>query len=270
MRAGVTLIALAILFRAGPAQSQDKLEFDAASVKTSPSAPGSGFTVSDRGGPGSTDPTRWSCEYYNLRELIAKAYALYDFQISGPGWMASQRFHIEAKLPPDSTRAQFREMLRNLLASRFALSAHIESRNMTRDELAVAPNGPRLRNAADHPAAATNATGHGMELDAEGFPKLGPPTNEPEILTVRGHTRLFFPRTTIADLAQELAEKLERPVVDLTGLLGKYDIGLYWSESDGPTLTQALRDQLGLRLEERKGPVDILVIQHLEKLPSAN
>jgi uncharacterized protein (TIGR03435 family) len=265
------VIVLAIAFAVAAAQTQPKLEFDAASVKLSPSAPASGFTVSDRGGPGSSDPARWSCEYYSLRDLLAKAFALYDFQISGPAWMDAQRFHIEAKLPLDSTREQFREMLRNLLIARFALSAHLESRTMTRYELAVAKTGPKLRNAVDRPAAAAGTRTSGVELDADGFPKIGAATNEPEILTVHRRTRMFFPRMTIADLAQELTSRLECPVIDVTALRGKYDIELYWSDTDGgPALTQALHDQLGLQLEQKKGPVDILVIQHVEKLPAAN
>jgi uncharacterized protein (TIGR03435 family) len=267
----VTLIALAMTFAGATAQAQPELAFDAASVKLSPIAPASGFTTSDRGGPGSSDPARWSCEYYSLRDLLVKAFALYGFQILGPAWMDGQRFHIEAKLPHDSTREQFREMLRNLLVGRFALAARLESRSMTRYELAAARTGPRLRNAVDRPAAATETRPSSVELDADGFPKIGAPTNEPEILTVHGRTRMFFPRMTIADLAQELTSKLERPVIDVTALQGKYDINLYWSDTDGgPALTQALHDQLGLQLEQKKGPVDILVIQHLEKLPAAN
>lgn len=267
----ITRIALAITFAGAAAQAQSKLEFDAASVKLSPPAPAGGFTVSDRGGPGSTDPARWSCEYYSLRDLLAKAFALYDLQISGPAWMDGQRFYIDAKLPQDSTREQFREMLRNLLVERFALSSRLESRDITRYELTVARTGPKLRNAVDHPNAAAETKTSRVELDAEGFPKLAAATNEPEILTVHGRTRMFFPRMTIADLAQELTSKLERPVIDVTALQGKYDIELYWSDTDGgPALTQALHDQLGLQLEQKKGPVDVLVIQHLEKLPAAN
>jgi uncharacterized protein (TIGR03435 family) len=185
--------------------------------------------------------------------------------------MGGQRFHIEAKLPRYSTREQFREMLRNLLIERFGLSARLELRSMTRYQLAVAKTGPKLRNAMDRPSAAAETAASRTELDADGFPKLGPATNEPEILTVHGRTRMFFPKMTIADLAQELTAKLERPVIDATALQGKYDIELYWSETDGgPPLAQALHDQLGLQLEQRKGPVNMLIIQHLEKLPSAN
>src|SRR5277367_3680095 len=95
------VIALVIASASASAQAPPKLEFDAASVKLSPPAPGSGFTVSDRGGPGSSDPARWSCEYYSLRDLLVKAFALYGFQILGPAWMDGQRFHIDAKLPQD-------------------------------------------------------------------------------------------------------------------------------------------------------------------------
>jgi uncharacterized protein (TIGR03435 family) len=82
---------------------------------------------------------------------------------------------------------------------------------------------------------------------------------------------MFFPRTAMKDLAEELSFKSGRLVVDTTGLAGEYDIALRWSDDDsGPSLIQALRDQLGLRLVEKKGPVDFLVVEHVEKLPTDN
>jgi uncharacterized protein (TIGR03435 family) len=108
-------------------------------------------------------------------------------------------------------------------------------------------------------------------LDADGFPVLGPPSDEPEILTIAGRTRMFFPRTTLNDLAEELTQKLGRRVTNATGLTGEFDIGLYWSEDDaGPSLKQALQDQLGLRLVEKSGPLDFVIVDHIEKLPTAN
>jgi uncharacterized protein (TIGR03435 family) len=244
-----------------------RLEFDVASVKLSPA--GISFTILDRGGPDSPTPGTWSCEYYSLRDLLAKAFALDQSQISGPPWMDNQRFHISAKLAPAASPAQFREMLRNLLIDRFALEAHLESRVVNRYELAASGNSRKLRQSVPWPAAASAPTRPG--LDADGFPKLGPPSAEPEILTIQGRTRMFFPGITIKELAEELAVKLARPVVDRTGLTGLYDIGLYWSEEDsGPSLKQAVGDQLGLRLTEQKGPVDYVIVQHIEKLPKEN
>lgn len=187
--------------------------------------------------------------------------------------MDNQRFHISAKLPPATTRSQFREMLRNLLIDRFALAAHLEPRLVPRYELAVANNsGHKLRKSLERVPTTQQATAPKRPaLDSDGFPKLGPPSAEPEILTIQGRTRMFFPSSTMKGLAEELSFKLGRLLVDMTGLDGEYDIGIYWSEDDSePSLEQALRDQLGLRLLEKKGPVNFLIAEHLEKLPTEN
>jgi uncharacterized protein (TIGR03435 family) len=246
------------------------LEFDVASVKLS--AVRESFTIVDYGGPGSSTPGNWSCEYCNLRKLLSLAFAIDDSQISGPPWMPNQRFHIRANLPPATTGAQFREMLRNLLIGRFALVAHLESRVVARYELAVAGSGHKLRKSVERvPPAQQTPASKQPALDADGFPKLGPPSGEPEILTIMGRTSMFFPRTAMKDLAEELSFKSGRLVVDTTGLAGEYDIALRWRDDDsGPSLIQALRDQLGLRLVEKKGPVDFLVVEHVEKLPTDN
>jgi uncharacterized protein (TIGR03435 family) len=239
-------------------------------VKLSPA--GASFTILDRGGPESPTPGTWSCEYFSLRDLLSKAFAVDDSQISGPPWMENQRFHINAKLAPATTREQFREMLRNLLIDRFALASHIESRAAAHYELTVPDSGHKLRESGESLPRAEHARAPGRpELDAAGFPKLGPPTGEPEVLTVYGRTSMFFPSITMKDLAEILSFKAKKLVTDMTGLKGQYDIGLYWSEDDlGPNLQQALRDQLGLRLAEKKGPVQFLVVQHIERLPTTD
>ena len=183
-------------------------------------------------------------------------------QISGPSWLDGERFHISAKLPAATTRVQLREMLRNLLADRFALTAHLESRVVARYEFAVGGSAHKLRKPGERARPGP---------DADGFPKLGPPSEEPEIRTILGRTRMFLPKATLKDLAEELSFHLRRPVVDITGIEGQYDIGLYWSEEEsGPSLAQAFRDQLGLRFVEKKGPVEFVVVEHIEKLPTAN
>ena len=253
------------------AQIAQRLEFEVASVKLSPTP--ESFTTLDRGGPESSNPGSWSCEYYSLHNLLSKAFALDDSQISGPSWMSSRRFHISAKLAPATTQEQFREMLRNLMIDRFSLVAHRESRVVARYELAVGNRDRNLlrKSAERMPRTESASAPQRPALDVDGFPKLGPPSSEPEILTIRGRTRLFFPKTSMKDLAEELSMKLGKPVADVSGLSGKYDVGLYWSEDDsGPSLKEALRDQLGLRLSEKKGPVDFVVVDRIEKLPTGN
>ena len=237
------LAALALLGPLLTAQVAHRQEFEVASIKLSP--PGVSFTMLNRGGPESPTPGTWSCEYFKLRDLIAKAYSVDTSQVSGPFWMDDQRFHIQAKLASNATHDQFRDMLRNLLIDRFALQAHVESRLISRYELTVVGSDAKLQKPVS--------------------------SADPEVLTVGPRTSLFFPRTTIKDLAEELTSKLAKPVVDRTGLTEEYDLRLRWSEDDsGPSLAQALHDQLGLKLQEKKGAVKFVVIDHIEKLPTPN
>jgi uncharacterized protein (TIGR03435 family) len=239
----VKLATLVLICPLLAAQMGQRPGFDVASIKLSP--PGVSFTMLDRGGPESPTPGTWSCEYYKLRDLIAKAYSVDTSQVSGPSWMDDQRFHLQAKLPSNATNQEFRAMLRNLLIDRFALNAHVETRMMPRSELTVASDTIK--------------------------PQKSSSSADPEVLTVGPRTSLFFPRSTIKDLAEELTTKLQRPVVDLTGLSGQYDLRLRWTEDDsGPGLGQALHDQLGINLIEKKGPVKLVVVDHIEKLPTPN
>jgi uncharacterized protein (TIGR03435 family) len=96
------------------------------------------------------------------------------------------------------------------------------------------------------------------------------------MVTGYGRARIVFPRRTLEPLVTVLMAQLHHPVIDATGLTGKYDIALFWdmrdaSEPDaGPTLEAAVQSQLGLKLEQKKGPVDIVVVDHAEKVPSEN
>ena len=106
---------------------------------------------------------------------------------------------------------------------------------------------------------------------------------------IRDKVRAHWPEMTMEMLAAQLSGQLGGPVIDATGLTGKYDIDLYWSavnslrasapgadpamlasDPSGPTLQQALQDQLGLHLESKKGPVDFLVVDHMDEVPTAN
>jgi len=204
MRFLAPLLFLYAICSVATAQSGPRLEFEVASVKLSPAQ--EPYTTLDRGGPESTTPGSWSCEYCSLRDLLSKAFALDDSQISGPAGMQNRRFHVDARLAPATTREQFREMLRNLLIDRFALQAHVESRLATRYGLAIANRGPKLRKSVEHlPTKGTAAASSRLALDADGFPILGPPSGEPEIVTIHGRTSMYFPNTTLKDLAEELS-----------------------------------------------------------------
>jgi uncharacterized protein (TIGR03435 family) len=312
LAATVTLATpIALGMTAGPATvrtlqeraaSQKQLNFEAASVK--PSAPGGGPFGRTIGGPGTKDPGRIRYSNMTLKAVLLLAYGVSDFQIEGPGWMESDRFDIDATMPPDSTREQFREMLRNLLAERFRIALRRETKELPAYTLVVAKGGPKL--AASAPTAAASDTGAPpasgppqFDRDKDGFPKLpagGPPGMMQFMVGTRG--RLQGRLQTMSDLADRLAYLLGRVVTDGTALTTTYDFSLTFA-TEGTALTKApgppmppppgggtapsapdaepvpdifsaVQSQLGLKLESKKAPVEVIVIDHADRTPQAN
>jgi uncharacterized protein (TIGR03435 family) len=266
--------------------------FDVASVK--PSAPSNAFPAGG-GGPGTPDPERVHMENMPMRSLIMTAYSLAPYQLSGPSWLANEKYDIDAKVPPGATREQTSVMLQNLLAERFGLRVHRETRDFTGYELAIARSGPKLKE-PEPPSPALAATlaagGRGpmkMRKDQDGLPELEPGANAMGMATTPGGNRLSARGQLLSRLVLALENDLGEPVRDRTGLTGKYDFNLTYSPvrpvaaappradapADGPSqrppdLFTALEEQLGLKLEHKKIPVDVLVIDRLEKVPAAN
>ena len=244
------------------------LQFEVASIKpSSPDAHGSSMLTDRVGG--------LNVENMPLRALITNAYGIRDFQLSGgPGWIATERYDIIAKpekaesaAPPElnkmtedqrkSRNEEWSERVRSLLADRFGLVVHKETKEQPVYVLTVAKGGPKL----------TVVTTPGDRQGISGN---------------RGRTQGFA--ATIAMLANNLSSTTGRPVVDKTGLTAKYDWVLEWTpdvpatqnaeasqsvDSPGPTIFTALQEQLGLKLESSKGPVENIVIDHVDR-PSAN
>jgi uncharacterized protein (TIGR03435 family) len=239
------ICTLAILISSTAAQT-----FEVASIKPSP--PYAGMVTAARGGPGSDDPTFFTCENYGLSGIIWLAFGLEDYQLSGPEWMLTTQFTVSAKIPPGTSRAQFRTMLQNLLIERFKMTFHREEKKMPLLSLVVAKNGPKFK---------------------ESKPSGEDRTYSVTVSDKRGAMRSS--EETMPALAQVLSNQLRQPVRDATGLTGKYDINISWfptvsPDSPGPTIFQALQDQLGLKLESKKGMVEVLVIDHIENKPTEN
>ena len=175
------------------------------------------------------------------------AYALGPNQIAGgPAWLDSDRFEILAKAeqPVDNDLVLMR-MLQTLLAERFQLMVHRETRTIPALVLEVAKNGPKLEKAEGKEASTNN--GRGL-IDARTI--------------------------TMRRFAEVLSRQMDLPVIDGTGLPGAFDLKLEWAPPNakpdsGPSVFAALQEQLGLRLESRKMPIEILVIDRAEK-PSEN
>ncbi len=188
-----------------------------------------------------------------LSDCLKFAYSLTtDEQLAGPDWINQKmvRFEVTAKASPETPQDQLLLMLQGLLKERFRLILHTEQREMTHYELVVGKNGPKLKEST------VNA------LDATGAARLdGIKSN----------------RMTMNKLAMLLSRMTQMPVLDKTGLTGYYQLDLkYANEREpvenqvGPSVFTAVQQQLGLKLESRKGPVEVLVVDHAEKVPLEN
>jgi len=210
----------------------------------------------------SSPPGRFSAQCTTLLGLLFNAYPIKpNVTIPGmPGWGNSSLFDVEAKaddetavamvkLPREDEWKQEQLMLQALLADRFKLRVHHETREGPVYQLVVAKGGFKLKDAPDSEHEGGYSWGNG------------------EIQVRKG---------PIGSLAFSLSDLLGRTVIDKTGLTGKYDIALKWTPDEqqsaddaGPSLFTALEEQLGLKLEPAKGPVDVFIIDHVEK-PSEN
>jgi uncharacterized protein (TIGR03435 family) len=243
-------------------------QFEVASIK--PAAPDA-RGMRCRGGPGTTDPGLLTCENYSLSYLVMMAYNLRGFQLSAPSWMEDARFNVVAKTPSGADRRQFDSMLQKLLAERFGLRVHFEKKNMTVYELAVAKSGLKLKESQEPETAKPEAPWR-------------PPAGGPPVATM---ARVSRQGDSIAELANFISNQLGRPVIDATGLSGRYDYDMTFlmepgGRAAGPVvsngsepqvatgLIDAVRDQLGLKLEKKNGQSDVLIVDHAERVPIEN
>jgi uncharacterized protein (TIGR03435 family) len=288
MRAGWMVLSYSVAFGQAP---EAPLTFEVASVK--PAGPPSARILRMRGGPGTSDPGRFSSPGLSLKLLLLRAYGLMDYQISGPNWLDSTRVDILAKVPPGATKEQLNGMLQNLLVERFNLTFHHEAKVMAVYELTAGENRPKLEeadlNVPPPPVREPGTRPPSMGNDKAGFLQLPP---GPPIIAGKwtdGIMRLTFKAQSLSAFATFLGRELERPVADKTGLTGQYDFRLAYGRRQGrpsgqaaapdsspadpsgrPSLLAAVQEQLGLKLESKKDPIDILVIDHIDKVPTDN
>jgi uncharacterized protein (TIGR03435 family) len=288
----VRLLAGYVCLAAGASgQTGAKAEFEVASIKAAPPSNGHGIFTSFSGGPGSRDPSRFTCQNCSLGMLVMTAYGVKDYQLSAPSWLGSERFDVMAKIPDGATKEQFRAMLQNLLAERFKLVCHQDHKEVPGYELVVAKGGPKLKEAEPEPAG-DSASGPGNDAPARpqiGFGSGQGPGPSAHIgvgsgggtstSSRSGHATMQTKAGSMEQLASWLSIRVARPVTDATGLTGKYDYKLAWSDSvlsssgepdDGLPLAGALQQQLGLRLEPKRGQMEVLVVDSIEKAPTGN
>jgi uncharacterized protein (TIGR03435 family) len=218
------------------------------------------------------DPGRINYQGLPLRMILAGAFDVKDYQISGPDWLDSERFDVMAKIPEGVSRKEVPAMLQALLAERFKMTFHHDKKEMGIYALLVAKGGVKMKE---------------VEESAQGVGQMR--------MMGRGH---FESKLTLGGLADFLSRWVDRPVLDMTDTKANYDIKLDWTpepgqgdeglgrrpggpprggedggaspETAGPSLFTAVQEQLGLKLESRKAPVDMLVIDHIEKAPTEN
>lgn len=272
-------IILPVAFFVSVAQGQTpgaKLSFEAASVKIAPPPDGRGMRVGMQGGPGTKDPGRVTFENYPLSALIGTAYDMKWYQMPGAEVFDNVRLNVTATLPPDSSKEQFHLMLQDLLTERFQVKVHKEKREMPVYALMVAKNGPKLKKAAADPADASDEAPPSGRLprDADGFPIL---SHGITMSASNNRARLGGRKLTVAWLADQLSGQSGRPVVDETGLGGEYDFTLSWVPNPNapnaeslPDVFAAVQQQLGLKLEAKKGMIEVLIVDHAEKTPAGN
>jgi len=279
----VRLMLLSIFICALAAQTPDsRVVFEVASIKPAPPPDGRGMIVRRDGGPGTKDPTRFSCKNWQLGGLVELAYGIEDYQLSGPSWLEETRFDVEARVPEGATKEQFKLMMRNLLMERFKLATHTETRDVAGYELDVAKGGSKLTPSkgaeADEDETSQRNRQPGMRKDAEGYPEL-PPGRTSWMGVMNGRARGRFVDESLAEFVMWVAGETRRPVKDATGLNGKYDFVLTWSftsmradatDDSGPTLEAAIQQQLGFRLESKKIPIEMVIIDHIAKTPTGN
>ncbi len=261
MRFGTTAAALVWMANMAIAQNPAAPSFDVASIKPSETQPGRGTGGRiggmmlgplgggpNRGGTFTASPAGLTARNATLSGCIQWAYGVRDYQVSGPGWLNDDRFDIMAKAAGEVPEDRLRLMLQSLLADRFKLTLHHSSKELQAYALTIAKSGSKLKESATD----------------------GPPSIR------RNQGGVTLERATMAQLADALTQLLQIPVIDDTGLKGRYDATVNVTPySSGPAdlvsiAITALQDLLGLKLEARKTQQDILVVDHAERTPTEN
>ena len=282
--------AACIVLACGAAFSQESMtKFEVASVKPAALQKSNFMRIS--GGPGTADPGRLTWNNVTPQALLLRAYGLKSYQLSGPSWLDSARVDILAKVPPGATKDQINIMLQDVLVERFNPTFHREAKERSIYELTLGKNGSKLKESDLSIQPPVREPGQLFRggADKDGFPTAAPGTNAKLGRTVDGIDYWTYQKAPIPDLAAQLEAEFARPVIDKTGLTGKYDFTLMYSRdglrvrkldqtsnsapadpSGGPTLLKAIEDQLGLKLESAKDSIDVLVIDHIDKTPTEN
>ena len=284
---------ISVLLVTAPALCQEpaaRPEFEVASIRPSGPARPAQLDIGLH-----IDGARVSFTYLALKDYIGSAYQLKHYQISGPEWIASARFDIAAKLPAGTKRDQVPQMLQALLEDRFQMKAHREKKDFPVYALVVGKGGLKMK---ESPLDAEGGEAPGSVNVAASGGRGGVSVNYGRGASFTfGNNKFEARKLTMAVFIDSLGRFLDRPVVDMTDLKGTYDFTLDFSPEDfmamqiraamaagvvlPPEAMRALQygsgdsmfaavETLGLKLESRKEPLDVLVVDKIEKMPTEN
>jgi uncharacterized protein (TIGR03435 family) len=238
------------------AQTAAPPSFEVASIKPN--------LISKQGGEGSrreatqSSPGSLTMRNVTLRTCIAWAYSVQQYQVTGPGWIAEERYDVSAKAAGPAPEAEMRKMLQTLLAERFKLTLHRQQKELEALVAVVAKGGPKLKPAENPDGPVSLGRGPGTTMTAKSI--------------------------SMEDAVALFSQALQMPVVDQTGIKGRYDIALDLTPYIADVSKQGAADmdviidlmnrvgqeQFGLKLEPRKAPVEMLVVDAAEKAPVEN
>ncbi len=223
-------------------------------------------------------PDRIRLQDWSLLDLIAAAYSVRATQVSGPAWLSDQGFDIEATVPDGTPTAELNVMLQSLLEERFGLKAHRATRTGKGFALTVAKDGPRLTLASPPPVPIEGLSEEERKTQAQqnieaNLASMRKRTQEAsEDGTRRSVNFVSWHAITTGELAAQLERFTEAPVIDETGLTGKYSVTLETSKNAdgvGTSVFDAV-DKLGLKLEPRKVTAETVIVDQVSKSPTPN
>lgn len=281
---------------AGQTAPGTRLEFEVASVKQNnsdlPKRPYSNFSMgpddiySSNGGL--FIARNWPFVYYLqfAYKITAGQYLALTRRL--PDWTKIDRFDIEARAEGDPTKDQMRLMVQSLLAERFKLAIHHEAQQVPVFALVLAKQGKTGPKLLPHPASDTTCSNAPLTIPGPGSAQLPQPTAAAGFpvtcgglaslpSSTPGRIAWGYRNVTMALIVGQMPMfgLLDRPVIDQTGLAGNYDFRIEFApeapgfDTSGPTFLEALREQVGLKLNPQKGPVDVIIVDHVEH-PSEN
>jgi len=238
--------------------------FEVAVMKLHPPGGPEGTSTTQTGGPGTADPTRLTIVNRTLHRLLIESYGLIGYQLKDPPELDQIRYDIVARVPAGATDQDVRVMMQNLLIERLQLKVRREHQVVPVYALVIAKGGPKFQPSAEPIDPAKQRMARST--------------------TAGGAIQLTATAQTIPQLVSALFQQTDHPIMDMTGLTGKYDFTLTFlsrrandlsstspdARDDAPAIFQALPAQLGLKLEPRKMPVDLVIVDSGRKVPIEN